>query len=273
MKTVLAICISIIGLFTISCEERIDDRIIPEQTNLLIVEGIITNEKINHRVKLSLPHSTQNEVALPATNAVVAIISSDDDVTLLNESPVGSGEYYTDSIRAVYGKSYLLYIKYNETEYYAVDYSSAGQPLDSIHLTETIVNNLPLYSLKYEKSGTKPNYITYDINWEQTEYCTTNTIDCFGKLIYYDLKNIDVQEIYAPKKEAFLFPVRSRIIRKKYSISDKYQEFLRSLLSETEWRGGLFDVQRSNVPTNLSEGAIGFFAVSTVVTDTVIVGI
>ena len=40
------------------------------------------------------------------------------------------------------------------------------------------------------------------------------------------------------------------------------------MLSETEWRGGLFDVKRANVITNLSEGAVGFFAVSTVVTDT-----
>jgi hypothetical protein len=43
------------------------------------------------------------------------------------------------------------------------------------------------------------------------------------------------------------------------------------VLSETEWRGGAFDVQRENVPTNLSKGAIGFFAVSTVLSDTTII--
>jgi hypothetical protein len=43
------------------------------------------------------------------------------------------------------------------------------------------------------------------------------------------------------------------------------------MLSETEWRGGVFDVQRDNVSTNLSEGAVGFFAVATVVADTTVI--
>ena len=54
-------------------------------------------------------------------------------------------------------------------------------------------------------------------------------------------------------------------------MSSRYQEYLRSLLSETEWRGGVFDVEKANVKTNMSEGAIGFFAVTTVVSDTITV--
>ena len=61
------------------------------------------------------------------------------------------------------------------------------------------------------------------------------------------------------------------ISRKKFSASPAYKAFLRGVLSETEWRGGVFDVERANAPTNLSEGAIGFFAVSTVVSDTTVV--
>ncbi|MEQ8425482.1 MAG: hypothetical protein RIA63_12280, partial [Cyclobacteriaceae bacterium] len=67
------------------------------------------------------------------------------------------------------------------------------------------------------------------------------------------------------------FPENAVVIRKKFSVSPGYQSFLRSILSETEWRGGVFDVQRANAATNLTEGAIGYFAVSTVVTDTTIV--
>jgi hypothetical protein len=43
------------------------------------------------------------------------------------------------------------------------------------------------------------------------------------------------------------------------------------MLMETEWRGGIFDVQHGNVITNLSSGAIGYFAASTVVTDTIFI--
>jgi len=42
------------------------------------------------------------------------------------------------------------------------------------------------------------------------------------------------------------------------------------MLLETEWRGGLFDVAHGNLETNLSQGAFGFFAVSTVIRDTII---
>ncbi|MBE9509733.1 MAG: hypothetical protein IMY71_02550, partial [Bacteroidetes bacterium] len=46
-----------------------------------------------------------------------------------------------------------------------------------------------------------------------------------------------------------------------------------TMLSETEWKGGVFDVLPGNVYTNLSEGAVGFFAVSTVVSDSTVVGV
>jgi hypothetical protein len=39
---------------------------------------------------------------------------------------------------------------------------------------------------------------------------------------------------------------------------------------ETEWSGGVFDVQHGNVNTNLSNGALGFFGVCMVVIDTIV---
>jgi hypothetical protein len=44
-------------------------------------------------------------------------------------------------------------------------------------------------------------------------------------------------------------------------------------MMETEWRGGLFDVERGNISTNLSEGAIGYFAASTVLSDSTFVAL
>jgi hypothetical protein len=90
-------------------------------------------------------------------------------------------------------------------------------------------------------------------------------------VVFYDLKTIDVNEIYKPAKSDFKFPLNSIVVRKKYSISPAYKIFLRSVLSETEWRGGVFDVQRADATTNLSAGAIGFFAVSTVVSDSTLI--
>ena len=126
------------------------------------------------------------------------------------------------------------------------------------------------YQLVLGNSGQDPYYIDHEVAWKNTSACTTGT-GCEGRIVFYDLKSIDVNEIYKPGKEQFLFPAGATVTRKKYSVSPAYRTFLRSVLSETEWRGGVFDVDRANATTNLSKGAIGFFAVTTVVSDVTVV--
>lgn len=260
------------GLYTIlffilllmACEEETNLPLKSEDTHLIAVEGMLTNENISHRVKLTHPHKTQNETPEPVTGALVTIA---DDATVypLTEYPAGSGEYYTPVLRAVTGKVYTLHILYNEHEYTAQDSAVPVEALQAIQYKA--VNDQ--FELVFNSSGQSPNYIEHAISWQNTTACTGS--DCAGELIYYDLKTIDVNELYKPDKEDFYFPAGATIIRKKYSISVAYREFLRSMLSETEWRGGIFDVQRDNATTNLSAGAVGFFAVSTVVSDTTVV--
>jgi len=81
------------------------------------------------------------------------------------------------------------------------------------------------------------------------------------------------RSLIKPGKETVLFPEGTKILRKKYSLSDDHQKFLRTMLSETEWNWGVFDVLLGNVYTNLSDGAVGFFSVSTVVSDSTVVGV
>ncbi|HEY9046046.1 MAG TPA: DUF4249 family protein [Ohtaekwangia sp.] len=249
---------------SLSCEEAIDLPLKSEDTNLIVVESILTNENTNHLVRLTHPYKTQNETPVPVSGATVTI---SDETTLytLTELPAGSGEYYTPLMRAVTDKVYTLHILYNEKEYTASDSAVPVEALSILHYAAAGSG----YQLVLNPEGQSPNYIEHAISWQNTSACTGS--DCSGELIYYDLKTIDVNEIYKPDKEDFYFPAGSTIIRRKYSMSTAYKEFLRSMLSETEWRGGIFDVQRDNTTTNLSEGAIGFFAVSTVVADTTVV--
>ena len=252
------------------CEEVIEGPNNSKSTDLIVVEGLLTNEFKNHQVKLSRPYLNQNEPSEPITSATVAIFDSNENIFVLEETPPGSGIYLTEPFRALFGRFYVLFIRYEGKEYQAFDSPPGGELLDPLVVEETEINNKTLYSIPYIRSGLNPNYISYDIDWSQTERCSPDQ-SCTGRLINYDLKNTDVQEIYAPDKDVFLFPAGSRVIRKRYSLSEQHVAYLRSLLSETEWRGGLFDIDRSNIPTNLSEGAIGFFGVSTVVSDTVVV--
>jgi hypothetical protein len=110
----------------------------------------------------------------------------------------------------------------------------------------------------------------YYLDWSQLPGFADND-SCRAKIVYYSLNTIDVGEMFKPEQEQVVFPEGTVVHRKKYSMNEAHAAFIRTLLSETEWRGGLFDVQPGNVQTNLSEGAVGYFAASTVVADSTVI--
>jgi len=261
-KTILLL---IIVLQISACEEVIQKPIQSANTDLLVVEAILTNEKTNHLIKLSKTFPNQNGSAIPVSGAVLKIEDTD-SVYNASEFPAGSGRYYTETMRAVFGKKYTLSIQYQGKSFTAEDSSVPVEPLPPLPY-EKIGDQ---YRLVLTERGRDPNYIDCEISWNKTPSCVSGA-SCEGRVVFYDLKTLDVNNIYKPKKADFTFPLNSVVVRRKYSVSPAYQSFLRSVLSETEWRGGVFDVQRANAATNLSEGAIGFFAVSTVVSDTTLI--
>lgn len=261
-KTILLVII----VWQISaCEEVIQKPIQSTDRDLLVVEAVLTNEKTKHLIKLSKTYANQNGSAAPVSGAVLKIEDTD-SVYTASEFPVGSGRYYTETLRAVFGKKYTLSIQYQGKQFIAEDSSVPVEPLPPLPY-ERMGDQ---YKLVLTERGRDPNYIDYTISWNKTPSCVSGA-SCEGRIIFYDLKTLDVNDIYKPKKEDFTFPLNSVVVRRKYSVSPAYRSFLRSVLSETEWRGGVFDVQRANATTNLSEGAIGFFAVSTVVSDTTLI--
>ncbi len=260
IKTITYVALLFAGL--ISCQEQIDWQLDAETTDLLVVEGILTNERTNHLIKLSRTNSNSNEGFRPAFGATV-LISDGENVIPLIEFPLKSGHYYTQSVRAVFGKTYTLVIFHNGRQYAGQD---SAQPVEPLPVLSYRREADSLYTLNFQE-GNDPSMTKYFMTWNNTEYCMKSNDICFAKLVYYDLKNIDVNEAFKPQKELIIFPENTVIVRKKYALSNAYRAFLRSVLSETEWRGGQFDVQRDNTLTNMSEGAIGFFAVSMVVSD------
>lgn len=263
MRSALAIFFLITVL---SCEERFDVAIPSKEMSLIVVEGIITNERKNHLVKLTKPYDKVNGIAEPLSGAAVYIMEDTTNLFTLTEFPRGSGKYYTPMIRGLSGKLYTLYFLFEGKAYFARDSPRPVQPLAPLAYRKTENGNV----LNLNPYGDDANYVEHIITWAHTDVCPGQDI-CNGRLIYYDLKTIDVNEMFKPDKEDLYFPDRSIVVRRKYSLSSEYKAFLRSMLSETEWRGGVFDIQRANVPTNLSAGATGFFAVCSVVSDTTVV--
>ena len=245
------------GVF-FSCEEEADISWASENTNLLVVEGVMTNENINHVIHLSLPYQNQNGIRVPVNGALVSISDGPSTTRLVAGD---SGRYTTPQMRFVSGKTYTLSIQVNGKEYSAHD---SATPVESLH-PFSYTSAEGGYRINFFDTGSQPNYIEYSIDWRDTPSCISA---CEAKIYYYDLKTVEAQELFKPAKVDFIFPHQSTVIRRKLSMSNEYRSYLRSMLSETQWRGSVFDVERDNAPTNLSEGAIGFFAVCTVVSDT-----
>ena len=257
----------IIMLLLASCEEQFDWTLSNNNADILVVEAVLTNENKNHLIKLTKVYGEQNQTPEPASGAFVAIFT-ETDTTLAIENPPGSGFYYTDSMHTVVDKLYVLGIQYKGNLYHAYDFQQPGNPFESSLSYRQV--SAGLYTINFSESEGNPNYIKYYLDWQSVGNCT-NSFDCQAKQIYYDLKNIDVNQEFKPDQERVDFPAGTMIIRRKYSVSNRYREYLRGMLSETAWRGGMFDAFPANAATNLEGGAVGFFAVSTVVSDTIII--
>ncbi|HEY0653145.1 MAG TPA: DUF4249 family protein [Chryseosolibacter sp.] len=241
-----------------ACEERTDIDVKATTTDLIAVEGVMTNENRNHTVRLTRPYLRQNGTSSFVTGASVFVSDGFSSVSL---TAGDSGKYLTPAMRFVSGRTYTLTILYNGRQFTAQDSSVPVESLGPLSYTPVEGG----YRINFFETGSQPNYINYDIIWAGTASCAGA---CKAKVVYYDLKSVDANALFKPEKTDFIFPSRSTVIRRKFSVSDRYRAYLRSMLSETEWRGSVFDVQRDNAPTNFTPGAIGFFAVSTVVSDT-----
>lgn len=249
-----------------ACEERFEMELPFTKTNLIVVEAVLTNENKSQEIRLSFPYQQINGNPQPVSGAIVSVMEGNGTTYIFQEETNNPGTYKSTPFQAVTGVTYKLKIDIGGREIVAQDQSVPVEPLMPLQYQKVGDN----YELFMNESGDKANYIDHHLTWENTPYCTPETL-CQGRLVFYDLKNIDVNEIFKPGKTQFLFPAGTTITRKKYSVSTAYRTFLRSILSETEWRGGVFDVDRANASTNLSEGATGFFAVTTVVSDVTVI--
>ena len=260
----------LLSILLISCEEKIDWPLDTNEPRVIVVEGVLTNEKKSHEVKISRPMADINGTPLPVSGALVAIYEIDPDgnlkAHLLRE--VRPGRYLTDpTVRADSGKLYRLYILYQGQEYYGDSYMVPVDSLDALRYHQVPGKEF-WYELNFGETD-NPSMLEINLNWGHLPgFRNLPAEQTRARIVYYTVKSIDVNKIFKPAKERVPFPVGTRVYRRKYSMNPSQEEFIRTLMAETEWRGGLFDVQPGNVRTNLEGGAVGYFSVSEVVADT-----
>ena len=198
-------------------------------------------------------------------NAFVALQVDNDEAIFLPQDPDRPGVYLTDTMRALFGKTYLLYVQHNNREYYSLNAPTFGSPVDPLRVE---LREDGLYEFIYEESA-EPSMTEVVITWPNPDAANGGLNEILA--YYYTLDVIDINKVFAPEKERIFFQPGATITRRKFSLNDQHQAFVRSFLAEVEWRGSIFDVAPGNVQTNIIGGAVGYFWVSMVRTDTQIV--
>jgi len=257
-------------LLLTSCEEQTDWSLQNGNIDFIVVDGIITNELKVQTIKLSKPVTGLNEKPQPVTGATVLVSSSQVTYTF-HDDPKQPGVYLSDNaFIGLKNKTYSLLITSGSKVY--TSKAILAPPVEFVFLQYKINAADNKYRITWVANTFHPvRPAMYEIllDWSAAPgYAEANPDSCKAKLFYYTLPTLDVSEIFAPSLEKTTFPPGTVISERRYSLTDEHASFIRAVLLETTWQGGFFNTASANVPTNLSEGAVGFFGASGVVEKT-----
>lgn len=252
-----------------SCTESIPWDLKFQEKAMIVVEAKITNEGMRHEVILTEPVYEMNGIPSPVSGARVRM-SSRDTVIVFHEDPQRAGIYIPErSFRGVVNKHYFLDIEVDTFQFRAISRMVPVTPIQdmSAHRVQTD----PLLFELWISNSDEPAMLKLEMDWSHLPgYDTLPDADNHATLFHYTLESIDVNEIFSPEEEHIRFPPGTVIQRTKESVSVGYEEFLRGMLSETSWRGGVFDVMPGNAFNNFdSDRVLGYFVATTVIRDTV----
>ena len=248
------------------CVKKTDWPISGQSINLIVVDGNITDESKSQTIRMTFPVTELNASPLPVTGATM-LISNEDSTWQLTENPVNSGLYLTDpTFLARLNKSYTLFIYLDNQVYSAKAYMVPGSVFKELEYVKNTENDL--FHVDWVASAfSSENPAMWEIllDWSKVPgYENADPDSCQARMLFYTLPTIDVSEIFAPVMEQISFPAGTIINERRYSITPEHAEFLRELLLETNWTGGIFSLANANVMTNLTTGAIGYFGACSV---------
>lgn len=258
------------GLLLLSCDEQIDWELKFQEEDILVVEGMISSEAGPHKVKLTRPLYEMNGSPEAVSDARVEIF--DGRIShLLPEDPDRPGIYKTDSLfAAVLNSYYQLRILHENKRITAVTFMREVSPFQ--HMNVYPVQSDPPLLEAYISDSEEPSIVRLELDWSHVPgYEDVPDSSTHALIYHYSLNGVDVNKMFKPPQEHVRFPPGTIVKRQKESVNPWYAEFLRGILSETDWRGGMFDVLPGNARTNMEGEAIGYFTAADVLRDTIVI--
>jgi hypothetical protein len=267
MKKWFLILIITIGLMA-SCTERIDVELDDTFTRL-VVYGILTTDTTTHIVELSETTSYYYSQEPPAvTNAIVEI--SDDLGLNVRLEEVSPGRYATPGdFCAVVGRTYTLRVSLEEEingsrEFTATSKVPGINAVDSVALRyQPDWGEDGFYEVQcWYQDPPERNYYMFNI-FKNGRLVTDTISDRFvtDDLFYNGsyTNGIGVGFLNQTYEDERVYP-GDTITFQGCSLPEEYYEFVFTLQQQTGFQTPLFSGPPANIASNISNGALGFFA-------------
>lgn len=262
MKKILIYTLGVLAIS--SCTKVIEVDLNNEENKRLVVDAQFSTYAQEHVVKLgeSANFYSSDEPTLISG----ATVSITDGTTIFPFTEASPGIYKSASNAAAQvGKEHTLIIDYAGQTYSAKDNCDFSPAVDTVILE-------PNYT-----DSTETEIEDYTILFSTQE--SPGFGDYYAWKIYVNgvLRNDSVPEQLSQSDEflpdgTYLYEVElsyiddvqsgDTITIAQHAISKEIYDAVFAIRFQTDFRGGIFDSPPANVPTNLSEGALGLFSVS-----------
>ena len=263
MKAVRTIIILFCCITILSCtkEVKFSDLNI-QYKDCLVVDGNITTEKKEQSILLYRSSDLSNPDSLLMESG--AIVSITDGDTIINLTEKQKGVYVTKfSVAGKVNKTYTMKVKLkNSDEFTASDYLYPSMIIDTMY---SILNNsnydiyIKAHSRNNQGAAIIMNFYTND------SLLTANLKDkvLYAKGSFYDnVFSIPASQL---KKDTSYVQVQMN------SISYKMYQYLDDVKNGTIWSTEIFSTTQANARTNISNGGLGFFSASDVLTKQIVI--
>jgi hypothetical protein len=287
-----AVFISILIISFTGCTEKFIP-VTGEDKNLIVVEGLITDQPGKNIIKLSQSQPLGlKSVVDPLTGCQVSVSDDEGNVFLLNETDAGT--YVTDpDFHGIIGRSYILHVKTDEVRHYesAPALLRPVPPIDSVYYerltlavasdglptkegcsiylnTHDPTNACKFYRWEFEETWQFeiPYYVANKICWS-TSYSKNILVKNTTSL---SDDRIERQPVNIVDNKSDRLAIKYSINVNQYSLSEDEYAYWEKLQQVVEDVGSLYDITPSSIASNIrclekpDENVLGYFSVSSV---------
>lgn len=269
IESVLKLIVVALTLLLVSCEEKIELRVGEKSEPYLVVDGMITSDTTEHVVNLSLSSGFYLEGQTPrASGAHVTIHDNLGNEYLLSETL--PGKYVTDSnVAGQVGVTYTLMVKYDGRSYQASSTMKRVPEIDSLsYRWDNQMESYRILLYGQEPKGKGDNYMWH--LYKNGEHITP-TIDKVqvANDEFFDGNYIKGFEVDWWAHD-FDFQKGDTVKVAMHSITRETFYFFLAVFTEHN-SGQLGTRPPANIPSNLSNGALGMFHASAINRKTMII--